>query len=246
MQIQGNTVLITGGAAGIGRAIAIEFLKHNNKVIIVDKNPTQLQATGQEHPDLIPFCCDLGHTDAVQKMVATVADSYPNLNVLVNNAAVQFQCQFGTETTTMNRMREEILVNLLAPLQLCHQFIPLLRLQSAAAIINVTSAVAQSPKQSAPVYSATKAALKNFTQALRYQLEGSPIQVFELVPPLVDTAMTQGRGGWKIHPDEVAQALMHGLEHNHEHIPVGMMQMQEWLHRFSPGLVARLLRGKSK
>lgn len=245
MQIQGNTVLITGGAAGIGRAIALEFLQHNNKVIVVDKDPTRLQATCQDHPELIPFCCDLGHTDAVQKMVATVADSYPNLNMLVNNAAVQFQCQFGTETTTMNRMREELLVNLLAPLQLCHQFIPLLRLQSAAAIVNVTSAVAQSPKQSAPVYSATKAALKNFTQALRYQLEGSSIQVFELVPPLVDTAMTQGRGGWKIHPDVVAQALMHGLEHNHEHIPVGMMQMQEWLHRFSPGLVARLLRGKS-
>lgn len=243
MQIQDNTVLITGGASGIGRAIAAEFVQRQNRVIVVDKDPFKLREVGQDYPSLITICCDLSHSEGLQKLVATVADAYPAMNVLVNNAAVQFQCQFGTETTTINRIREEVAVNLMAPLQLCHQFIPLLRLQGQAAIVNVTSAVAQGPKETAPVYSATKAALKNFTQGLRYQLEDSSIQVYELTPPLVDTALTQGRGGWKIGADEVAKALVEGMERDQLHIPVGAMHLQEWLYRFSPRLVKRLLRG---
>ena len=75
--------------------------------------------------------------------------------------------------------------------------------------MNVSSVLALAPKRSAPVYCATKAAVRSFSQALRYQLAAtSSIRVVEALPPMVDTAMTAGRTGRKMSPDSVADAIL--------------------------------------
>ena len=111
-----------------------------------------------------------------------------------------------------------------------------------AVIGNFSSGRALAPKLSAPVYCATKAALKSFTLGLRYQAKGLPVQVIEAVMPLVDTNMTAGRGADKIPPEAAAQALLAGLESGEDEIWIGKTRQARILHRVAPGLLQRLLR----
>ncbi|GAB3643540.1 SDR family NAD(P)-dependent oxidoreductase [Spirosoma arcticum] len=112
---------------------------------------------------------------------------HPRLNVLINNASVQYNYQFDTEPDALCKVDYEIRINLIAPTKL----IALLTANQDPAIVNMSSALGFVPKASAPVYDATKAGIHIFTQALRYQLPG--VRVMEVIPPLVDTPMTAGR-----------------------------------------------------
>lgn len=102
-------------------------------------------------------------------------------------------------------IEEEVNINLLAQLKLTDRLLPILMSHPGAAIVNITSALALVPKRSAPIYFATKAAMHNFTKALRYQLEDTPVKVFEIIPALVDTEMTKVRGKDKITPETLRQ-----------------------------------------
>jgi short-subunit dehydrogenase involved in D-alanine esterification of teichoic acids len=98
------------------------------------------------------------------------------------------------------------------------------------------------PKQSAPVYCATKAALRSFGQALRYQLEGTSVEVFEIVPSLVDTAMTAGRGKGKLSPEALAEEALRGLAAGRHEIRIEKTRLLFALHRLLPSVAARLVR----
>jgi uncharacterized oxidoreductase len=139
-------------------------------------------------------------------------------------------------------LQREIDTNLVAPLLLTHAFLPTLAKQREAAIVNLTSVLALSPKQSASVYCATKAALRSFTQSLRWQLEGSPVRVFELMPPLVDTAMTAGRGTGKVSPEALAEAFWRGFAADRFEIAPGKAGAARFLMRWLPGVAQRMLR----
>ena len=80
-------------------------------------------------------------------------------------------------------------------------YLPYLCTQEEAAIVNVSSALGVVPKENAPVYSASKAAVHIFSKSLRMQLETSTVKVFDLIPALVDTPMTNGRHEEKISPE---------------------------------------------
>jgi uncharacterized oxidoreductase len=123
-----------------------------------------------------------------------VTSELPRLNVLVNNAGIQRRFELATNED-WERTKEEIAVNLEAPVQLCALLIPHLIRQPHAAIINVTSGLAFAPMATAPVYCATKAALHSFTLSLRQQLSSSSIEVVEIVPPAVNTDL----GGVGLH-----------------------------------------------
>ena len=114
--------------------------------------------------------------------------------------------------------------------------------RSSAAIVNITSALALVPKQSAPIYCATKAAMHNFTKALRYQLESTPIKVFEIIPALVDTEMTRGRGKGKITPEAMVDEALRGIESNKYEIRVAKTKILFALHRFLPSVAERIIR----
>lgn len=209
MNLAGNTVLITGGGSGIGWAIAERFLQAGSDVIICGRRVEKLQEAQQQYPHLRTHACDL--TDEADRVALYewVRSEVPQLNVLVNNAGIQNRTHLANEPQEWSTHRQEIATNFDAPIHLTTLFIPLLREQPNAAIINVSSGLAFTPAAFAPVYSATKAALHSFTLSLRHQLASVGIKVIEVVPPAVNTDLGgAGLHTWGVPLNEFADSIM--------------------------------------
>ena len=165
------------------------------------------------------------------------------IDVVVHNAGIQREVRL-TEGVDAAEVELEIDLNLLAPMRLTAALMPLLRRSERAAIVHVTSILALAPKQVAPVYCATKAGLRSWTKAIRAQLAPEGIRVVELVPPLVKTAMTEGRDDGAVPPEVVAEALVRGLARGRDEIRVGKAKVFAALHRLSPGLAEQMMIGR--
>ncbi|SOD99570.1 SDR family oxidoreductase [Spirosoma fluviale] len=213
MDISTNTVLITGGASGIGWALAERFLQAGSQVIVCGRRADKLQEAQQKYPQLHVRQCDVGQASERVALLDWVRSDFPQVNVLINNAGIQRRMQLANSQEDWTETQSEIAINLEAPIHLSTLFIPHLREQPKAAIVNVTSGLAFVPGAFAPVYSATKAALHSFTMSLRHQLSKTSIEVIELVPPAVNTDL----GGTGLHNfgvpvGDFADAMMAGLE----------------------------------
>ncbi len=211
MELSSNTVLVTGGASGIGLALAARFLRAGSRVVVCGRRTAQLQAARQRHPDLATHASDLAAPEGREALVDWATRTFPSLNVIVNNAGIQRRVALA-EAEPWEVTRQELAINLDAPIHLSRLFVPHLARHPSAAIINVTSGLAFTPLAAVPIYSATKAALHSFTLSLRHQLAGTTIQVIELAPPAVDTDL----GGPGLHTfgvgvDEFADAAMKGI-----------------------------------
>lgn len=235
MQTSGLQVLVTGASRGIGLALAQQFHQAGNAVILVGRDEGALQQAAVSLPGAQYACADLSCMADCLQLTAR----FPDIQVLVNNAGVQ--CLGSLESHSPQTLHDEVHTNLLAPMLLTQAWLPTLRLQPVAAVVNVCSVLGWMPKPSAIGYCASKAGLYNFGQGLRAQLNGSAIRVFELVPPLVDTAMTQGRGQGKLTPAQVAQAFWQGWQRDQWQIHVGKARFARYLVRWLPGLAAKLL-----
>ncbi|MCB0273906.1 MAG: SDR family oxidoreductase [Calditrichaeota bacterium] len=242
MKDSGNTILITGGGSGIGLALATFFAEKNNRVIITGRNADKLREACQKHPRISAIPCDVSRRENLERLVLQLEREYSDLNVLINNAAVQHNYDLTRESLPFPRIEEEIAVNFEAVVNLSTLLLPLLCAKEEAAIVNLTSGLAFTPKENAAVYCATKAAVHSFTTALRYQLEGSPVRVFELIPPLVETAMTHGRGSGKITPAEVAAAFGRAWTADQYTVSVGKIKVLRLLLRWMPGIMRAKIR----
>jgi uncharacterized oxidoreductase len=222
MNLSGNTILITGGATGIGLALAERFLAQDNTVIICGRREDKLQEARQKHPGLHIRVADVSREPERTALFYWVKENFPQLNVLLNNAGIQRRGSLLEVQEPWSAYQNEIAINLEAPIHLALLFIPHLQQQAHPAIINVTSGLAFSPLAIAPVYSATKAALHSFTLSLRQQLSATGIRVLEIVPPAVQTDL----GAPGIHTfgaplNEFADAMMAGLGRGEEEIGFG-------------------------
>jgi uncharacterized oxidoreductase len=186
MELRGRTVLVTGGASGIGFAIAERFLEAGSDVIVCGRREDKLRQAKDQHPKIHTHVCDLGDSSQRVALHEWAIRSFPQLDVLVNNAGIQQRMQL-TETLDWTRVHQEIATNFEAHVHLALLFIPHLRERPQPVIVNVTSGLAFAPLASVPIYCATKAAMHSFTLSLRTQLATSPIRVVELIPPAVDT-----------------------------------------------------------
>lgn len=244
MKLSGNTILVTGGGSGIGLALATAFARYeDNTVIICGRRRHTLNTAHADNPAIVTFPCDIASDQDQQHLVETVTERYPSLNILVNNAGIQNNYSFTDMRKHADLIEEEVNVNFLAHAKLTDRLLPVLMQQQSAAIVNVTSALAVVPKQSAPIYCATKAAMRSFTKALRYQLENTPVQVFEIIPALVDTEMTRGRGKGKITPEALAAEALRGIESNKHEIRIEKTKLLFALHRLLPTVAERIIRG---
>jgi uncharacterized oxidoreductase len=212
MNLAGNTVLITGGASGIGWALAERFLVAGSNVVLCGRRADKLEEKQQQYASLLTRVCDVSAEADRIALYEWVKSEVPQLNVLINNAGIQRRTQLANETEDWSGHRLEIATNFDAPVHLTTLFIPLLREQPNAAIVNVSSGLAFTPAAFAPVYSATKAALHSFTLSLRHQLAPTGIQVIEIVPPAVATDLGgAGLHTWGVPVDEFADAIMQRL-----------------------------------
>ena len=195
MNFSNNTVLITGGASGIGLSLASHFVQNASTVIICGRNKDKLEEAKGKHPQITTYVCDVANTDERISMFKWISSEFPKLNILVNNAGIQRRGLQLMQEHAWETLKEEITINLEAPIHLSMLFIPQLIKQENPAIVNVTSGLAFVPLSIAPIYSATKAALHSFTLSLRQQLIDSPISVIEIIPPAVNTDL----GGKGLH-----------------------------------------------
>ena len=230
MNISGNTVLITGGATGIGYAIAEYFLEAGNEVIICGRRKEKLLEAQKKHAELHIKVCNVAEEADQRALVEWISTKFSNLNILVNNAGVQRDIDFTKGISEFIAGDNEIKINLEAPIVLTGLFIPYLIGRKEAAIINISSGLGFVPAARMPVYSASKAGLHAFSMALRQQLLKSGIKVFEVVPPAVDTELNpEGRakrGNFKIDlkPKEFVAAAMKGFKNNIFEIGYGMTE----------------------
>jgi uncharacterized oxidoreductase len=227
MKTKGNTVLITGGATGIGFAMAESFVKAGNEVIICGRRENRLKEAKDKLPTINFKKCDLSKDKERKALYDWASSNFKKLNILVNNAGIQRTIDLKKGTTELLKGEDEIEINLKAPVHLSAYFIPLLSKQNEAAIINVSSGLGYIPMALFPVYCATKAALHLFSVSLRHQLRNTPIKVFEVIPPMVDTELNKesrdrqpdlDRG---VPPSEVAKDLMKAMEKNQFDVAVG-------------------------
>ncbi|WP_210465837.1 SDR family oxidoreductase [Rufibacter roseolus] len=236
MRTTQNTVLITGGSAGIGFEIAKLLSQSGNKVIITGRDENRLRLAHQALPTVVPIQSDVSKEADVQALVDQLKTEFPQLNMVINNAGRALVYDI-TEANgdAYGKASEEMHTNYLSVVRLNELLLPVLKKQSEAAIVNVSSIVAFVPGQLVG-YSASKAALHSYTQALRIALEGnSAIKVFELMPPLVNTEFSQAIGGHLgISPAAVAQNLLQAMEQDRFEIRVGDTEQIYQLYLSSP------------
>lgn len=186
MDLGGNTVLVTGGASGIGLAMATRLMAAGSTVIVCGRREAKLAEAAEANPGLRTRVCDVAREEDRAALFEWATAEFPDLNVLVNNAGVQRRVSLG-EPEPWARTHEEIAINLDAAIHLSLLFLPHLMGKARPALVNVTSGLAFVPMASAPVYCATKAALHSFTLSLRHQLADTPVRVIEVIPPAVNT-----------------------------------------------------------
>jgi uncharacterized oxidoreductase len=186
-------VLITGGGSGIGRGLSEALHRLGNKVVIAGRRRDPLQAVAGANPGIQTLSLDQGDPADIRRFATELTDRFPDLNVVINNAGIQ-----RVEDLTASgpgAAEQTVAINLLGPIRLTAALLPSLLKKPRAAIVNVTSGLAFMPSALTPTYCATKAALHSYTQSLRFQLRATSVQVIEVIPPHVQTAL-QGDSGF--------------------------------------------------
>ena len=189
MQISGNTILITGGGSGIGRALAEAFHRRGNKVIVAGRRQSALDAVREANPGIETATLDLTDPQDIARFAAQIARDYPTLNALLNNAGIMQPEDWRAADVNTSIAEATIATNLLAPIRLTAALLPLLRKQAKSTVLTVSSGLAFLPLAITPAYSATKAAIHSFSESLRYQFKGTNMDVVEIAPPYVQTEL---------------------------------------------------------
>ncbi len=228
MEIGGKTALVTGGTDGIGLEITRQLRAKGARVIVAGR-----RAEGDD-----AIAADLSTAQGCADLVAALGET--PLDILVNNAGMAGNFGPG-EPIDLALTDKAIFLNLNAPIHLIGLLLERLKARPKSAIVNVTSGLAIAPRAGGPVYCASKAALRSFTQALRFNLKGSNVNVIEALPPVVDTAMTAARTGSKMSAAECARQIVAAIESDRAEANVGMVKLLQLVNSVSPALARRIM-----
>lgn len=244
--MQNNTIFITGGSSGIGRGLAEAFHARGNHVIITGRREDRLREVCERNPGMHYFVLDVTDAEGVRAAARDAISQFPALNCVINNAGVQLRIDFGADGTLDDEaLRAEVETNVLGPIRVTSAFLPHLKTQKDAVLVNVSSGLAFVPMARFPVYCATKAAVHSWTVSLRHQLRHWGIRVIELIPPYVATelggpgkpvATAEGRGPMPL--DEFIHEAMKELSTG-EH-EVAVHESKRLLAATSPETVRRV------
>ncbi len=191
MKLTGNTIFITGGGSGIGRALAEQLHKLGNKVIISGRRKGHLDAVVAANPGMEAVELDVADLKSILSTAATLIAKYPDLNVLVNNAGIMLPDQ-AAGPIDEELLTSTVTTNLLGPVRLTSALIDQLKKTKGTVIYN-TSVLAFVPLSLTAVYSATKAALHSYALSQRFLLKKSGVRVLEIAPPWVRTDLMNSR-----------------------------------------------------
>ncbi len=226
MDLSHNTILITGGATGIGLEFARNFVNRGNRVLICGRRKEKLLEAQAQCPGVEYFVADISDSESRKRLVEWATGN--GVNILINNAGMQREIDLRKGLEQLEAGDNEIRINFEGTVYLTAALVPWLMQQKNPAIVNVSSALGFIPIAIVPIYCATKAATHSFTISLRHQLRNSGVTVFEVIPPTVDTELDRGaravRGQTErgISAATVAEETMKGLGEDRFEIPVGM------------------------
>jgi uncharacterized oxidoreductase len=229
-------ILLTGGTSGIGAVMREMLIDAGHEIVVMARTASRLDPSDRLHW----HDCDLSDAEAVKTSIAAIGRDHPDLAVLINNAALQYDTPLTSIDFDPARMVDEVAINLIAPALITHHLVNTVSLR---AIVNISSGLAFFPKQQSALYCATKAALHSFSTSLRYQLEDRNIQVSEAILPLVDTPMTKGRGSGKMSAHSAAAAILKGVEQGRYEIYIGKAKLLPIFARLAPSIGRKILRG---
>jgi uncharacterized oxidoreductase len=237
MHLLHKRVLVTGGTDGIGAALIRALRDKGAEVIATGRTPERIAATREAGFEVI--AADLSSPAGVDAVIEGLGGR--EIDVLVNNAGAGISHDFRQGRPDEARLDPGIFLNLNAPIHLIARLMPMLRERPEAMIVNVTSGLAIAPNGGGPVYCATKAALRAYTQALRHQLEGTRIHVLEALPPLVDTRMNADRAMAKMSAEECARQIVRAMERDAAEANVGLVKLLRLIYSVSPALTRRIM-----
>lgn len=239
MKVRDKVILITGGTSGIGWALAKRLIQLENKVIIMGRDSWKLDEAKKKGFHTIN--CDLGNSQQVEATIRLIQKEFADLDMLFNNAGIQFNYDFTQDRIPVEKIHQEIQVNVTGQLILTQGLLPLLKARKQAWIINTTSGLGMFPKRDGLVYSVSKAAMRNFTIGIRYFLKGSPVKVLEFIPPVTETNMTAGRPGAKMDVEKLVDMALPQIEREFDIITVGKLRIFRWIAFLLPGLAHKIL-----
>ncbi|CCH01420.1 short-chain dehydrogenase/reductase SDR [Fibrella aestuarina BUZ 2] len=246
MNIANSTILITGGTSGIGLELVSQLTQQGATLIVTGRNLEALHATKSRFPQVHIVQSDVSNPNDIERLYQAVTQQFPALNMIINNAGLMRLIDLQDTRHDLADIIREINTNLSGTIQMVHQFLPHLLTQKAAAIVNVSSAIAFMAYSSAPIYSAAKAGVHAYTKALRLQLEDTNVNVFELIPPGVNTNL---QTTWAVQPDpgqmmdvdKLVSAAIKGLLNDTWEIKPGLVNVIKFASRIAPAFIERNL-----
>jgi len=188
MDTRNDTILITGGGSGIGKAMAEALQARGARVIIAGRRREPLEAVAAANPGMAFETLDVADDADVRAFAARIVQTHPDLNVVINNAGIMV-VEDGIDLAIAE---QTIAINLLGPIRLTAALLPHLKSKARASVVTVSSGLAFVPLAATPTYSATKAAIHSWSQSLRRQLRDTTVEVIEWAPPAVATDLMPG------------------------------------------------------
>ena len=247
MNLSNNTILITGGASGIGFELAKQLSRHGNKIIVTGRDATKLQKAKQDLPAIQTIQSDVGNVKEIEALYSRITKDFPDMNFLINNAGISRRINLHAPEWSLEELTREIETNLCGPVRMTAKFLPHLKSKPTAAVMNVSSGLAFVPFPASPVYCATKAGLHSFTLSLRVQLKNTKINVFELAPPAtqterridVDPEDLKGVSIMKV--EDMVKDAVKGLQNDQFEIRPGQANQLKFMSRLAPEFILKQL-----
>ncbi|KAB0677996.1 SDR family oxidoreductase [Aureimonas leprariae] len=193
MRLSGNTILITGGGSGIGRGMAEEFHRRGNKVIVSGRREAALAEVAAANPGIETMTLDIADAADVERFGAEIVQRFPELDAVVHMAGIMQNEKLTVPGSMLGAAEATVATNLLGPMRLTAALLPQLLSRPRAALLTVTSGIAYLPFAMTPAYTATKFAIRGWTDAVRIQLRDTHVQVIEIIPPYVRTGLMGDR-----------------------------------------------------
>src|SRR6266700_2956668 len=215
MKLTSNTILITGGASGIGYELTKQLTALGNTILITGRDQAKMDRAKAAFPKVHTFRSDVSDPKVIATLYETVTKQFPELN------------------------------NLSGPIRMVKQFLPHLKTQSEAAIMNVSSGLAFVPLPISPVYCATKAGLHSFTESLRVQLKNTKVKVFELAPPATQTELLGAfnpedmKGVSIMNVEDMVKVAVKGMQTDRFEIRPGQANQLKMMSRVAPGFILK-------
>src|SRR5260370_373886 len=242
MKLMSNTILITGGASGIGYELTKQLTALGNKILITGRDQAKMDRAKAAFLKIHTFQSDASDPEAIATLYTPATKQLPALNILIKHAGIMRKINGDDKAGSLEDITREIEINLSGPIRMVKQFLPHLKTKSEAAIMNVSSSLAFVPLPISPVYCATKAGLHSFTESLLVQLKNTKVKVFDLAPPATQTELLGDfnfedmKGVSIMKVEDMVKVAVNGMQTDVVEIGPGQPNQLKWMSRLAPGL----------